>query len=62
MKAGPAGYYDEVTSVARETGCQCYAQWVYALRGLPDHMLTNKGRAELERARTEIERLMKDTR
>ncbi|MFI5022136.1 MAG: hypothetical protein ACHQRJ_10865 [Alphaproteobacteria bacterium] len=61
MKAGPAGYYDEVTSVGYEPNCRCYAQWLYNLGSLPGDMLTENGRAELKRVRAEIERMMKDT-
>lgn len=51
VKAGAAGYYDDVTAVAEEPFCRCYAQYIYALRKLPDDMITAKGRAEIERAR-----------
>jgi hypothetical protein len=34
---------------------------LYALRDLPDELLTEKGRAELKRVRAEIERLPKHT-
>lgn len=51
MKPGPAGYYDEITSVGQEVFCRCYAAYVYTLRALPDDMLTQKGAAELERVR-----------
>lgn len=51
MKVGPAGYYDQITAVAEEPFCRCYATYVYDLRDLPDDMLTVKGRAELQRVR-----------
>lgn len=54
MKVGPAGYYDEITSVAEEPYCRCTAQWLYALSALPNDMLTVKGRTELERVRVAI--------
>jgi len=60
MKAGPVGFYDEVTSVGHEPGCGCYAQWLYNLRDLPADMLTKNGRAELKRVRAEIECMTKD--
>jgi hypothetical protein len=50
MKAGPAGYYDEVTGVGYEPNCRCYAQWLDALRALPNDMLTKNG--EMDKART----------
>lgn len=58
---GPAGYTDDVTQPADEVGCQCRWVWLYHLRQLPADMLTKKGRAELTRARAEIERLKKDS-
>lgn len=54
MKAGPAGFYEDITAVAQEPFCRCVATFVYALGALPDDMLTAKGRAELERVRVEI--------
>lgn len=54
MKAGPAGYYDKVTSVGEEPFCRCYAQYIYNLRDLPADMLTQKGASELARVRKEL--------
>jgi hypothetical protein len=54
MKAGKAGYYDEITKPGEEVFCSCSATYVYNLRDLPDDMLTNKGRAALEEARAQI--------
>jgi hypothetical protein len=51
MKAGPDGWYDEITSFGQEVFCRCYGTYVYAIRDLPDAMITIKGRAELEKAR-----------
>lgn len=51
MKPGPAGYYDDVTKVGEEPFCRCFAQWVYALRDLPEDMLTAKGKTGLAEAR-----------
>lgn len=51
MKAGPDGYYDEITAVGQEPFCRCYAIYLYALKRLSDDMVTAKGRAEMERAR-----------
>ena len=51
VEPGPAGYYDQVTAVAEEVYCRCFAQYVYALRELPQDMLTEKGKSELARVR-----------
>lgn len=51
MKAGPDGYYDQITSVGEEPFCRCFAQWIYNIRDLPPDMVTAKGRDELERVR-----------
>ncbi len=47
VKPGPAGYYDEVTAVAQEPFCRCFAVFLYSPSQLPPDMLTDKGRAEL---------------
>lgn len=47
MKAGPDGYYDEITKVAQEPYCRCWAVWAYNLRDLPDNMVTPKGAATI---------------
>jgi hypothetical protein len=49
VKVGSAGYYDEITAVGEEVSCRCWAQYLYALRRLPDDMLTERGRVELGR-------------
>jgi hypothetical protein len=51
VKVGPAGYYDDVTAAAQEPFCQCYVVALYALRDLPEGMLTEKGRKLLEETR-----------
>jgi hypothetical protein len=51
IKAGSAGYYDEITSAAQEPFCQCYVVAIYALRELPEDMLTEKGKKLLEETR-----------
>ncbi len=43
MKAGDAGYYDEITNVGEEVFCSCWATYIFALRKLPPDMLTKKG-------------------
>ena len=45
-------YYDEVTAAAQAPFCRCFMRWIYNLRDLPEEMLTAKGRAALEAART----------
>ncbi len=47
VKPGPNGYYDQITAVGEEVFCRCNAVYVYSLRGMPDDMLTNMGRATL---------------
>jgi len=55
MKVGPAGYLDEISRPAQELGCMCSLQWVTTVRRLPDDMITNKGRSELDRVRAVIQ-------
>ena len=53
-KVGPDGWYDEITAVAQEPFCRCYAVYLYSLRDLErtaPEMLTAKGRGELTLAR-----------
>lgn len=52
MRASEAGYSDQITQVAEEPFCRCFAQYLYNLRDLPDDMLTEKGRVELRRVRS----------
>jgi hypothetical protein len=47
MKAGVAGYYEDITAVGEEINCRCYAEYIYSLRNLPVDMLTKKGIEEL---------------
>lgn len=42
MKAGPAGYTDEITQVGEEPFCSCYYQYIYNINSLPDDMRTRK--------------------
>ena len=44
-----AGYTDEMTAVAEEINCTCFATYLFSLRDLPESMLTQKGRDELKR-------------
>jgi len=52
------GYTDEITKPAEEVFCRCKYQYYFALRDLPDEMLTDKGRAWLAEARAKREALM----
>lgn len=54
VKPGDAGYYDDITKVGEEVHCSCFATWIYAIRDLPEDMLTNKGREALAEARAKI--------
>jgi hypothetical protein len=51
VKPGDAGYTDQITKPGEEILCRCTYQYVFNLRGLPNDMLTVKGREELEKAR-----------
>lgn len=44
VKAGPAGYLDEITQPGEEVFCRCYVTYLYNLRSIPEDMLTQKGR------------------
>jgi len=43
MKAGPAGFLDEITQAAEEPFCRCSMVYIYNIRALPDDMLTQTG-------------------
>lgn len=54
LKAGlmkPAGhlYTDDITAPGEEVNCRCSYNYIYGLRSLPPEMLTEKGRAELQK-------------
>ena len=51
MKAGPAGYTDEIDRPGEEPYCRCSYVWIYSLRDLPDDMLTARGREALAASR-----------
>ena len=51
MKAGDAGFTDEITRAGEEVSCRCFYRWIYNLRDLPQDMLTLKGKSELARIR-----------
>lgn len=54
VKPGPAGYTDEISRPGEEVFCRCTMEFCYALRDLPADMITERGRAELERVRREL--------
>lgn len=51
MKMDGHGYTDEITAPGEEVFCRCSYRYIYSLRSLPPGMVTEKGRAELERVR-----------
>ena len=51
VKTGEAGYYDEITAAAQEPFCRCFVVAIYALRELPEEMLTKAGKDILEQTR-----------
>lgn len=50
MRSGPAGYTDEITQPGEEVFCSCQYVYVYNLTSLPEEMLTEKGKREIEKA------------
>lgn len=48
MKVGPNGYIDEISLPNQEIGCMCSFVYLYGLAGLPDDMITKKGRDALK--------------
>lgn len=54
VKPGPDGCYDDITKVGEEVYCSCFATWIYALKRLPDDMLTTKGKEALQAAREKV--------
>lgn len=51
MKPGPDGYTDQIEAAAELPFCRCFYRYIYALRSLPDYMLTERGRAALSAVR-----------
>jgi hypothetical protein len=47
VKAGPAGYVDDITQPGEEINCRCFYEYIYNLRDLPESMLTAKGKRAL---------------
>jgi hypothetical protein len=55
VKPGNKGYYGQKsTKAGEEVFCRCFIVWIYALRDLPDSMLTVKGKNELDRVRAQL--------
>ena len=54
IKAGPAGYADEITQPAEEPFCRCYFTYIYHLRSVPKDMLTSKGETALADAKAKV--------
>ncbi len=54
MKAGPNGFYEDITKVGEEPFCRCHAQWIYNVRSLPESMVTAKGRKALAEAKAKL--------
>lgn len=51
MKPGPSGYTDEIEQPGEFVNCRCFYQYLYAIRSLPDDMLTARGREEMVRTK-----------
>jgi hypothetical protein len=51
VKRGENGYTDEIEMVGELPYCRCTYQWLYALRQLPDDVLTDRGRNALAEVR-----------
>ena len=51
IKPGKVGYTDEITKPGEEVFCRCSYRYIYNLRDLPPDMLTEKGKAEMERVK-----------
>jgi len=51
VKPNDDGYTDQITEPGQEISCRCYYVYIYALKRLPDDMITDKGRAKLAEAR-----------
>lgn len=51
VKPSSAGYTDQITAAAEEPFCRCWYVYLYALRELPEEMLTSKGKDLLAQTR-----------
>jgi len=54
MKLAGAQYTDQIEQPGELVYCRCHYQFIYALRSLPERMLTAKGRMKLREAREQI--------
>lgn len=62
VKPGKAGYYENITSAGEEPFCRCYVEWIYALRRMPEDMITAKGRVVMDEARAKAQGMFDATR
>lgn len=51
MKLGGSIYTDQIEEPAELPFCRCYYTYLYAIKRLPEAMITQKGREEIERVR-----------
>jgi hypothetical protein len=58
VKPSSVGYTDDVTQPAEEPFCRCHWEFIYALRGLPESMLTSKGKEALLESREKLKALL----
>jgi len=57
VKAGPAGFYEDITKPAEEPFCRCTGVYLYSLGQLPEDMLTQKGKDKLAAVREKLKGL-----
>lgn len=57
VKPLTTGFTDQVSQPAEEVNCRCHWEFFYALRDLPDGMLTAKGKAALLEVRDKLKLL-----
>jgi hypothetical protein len=55
MKLAGRQYTDEIERPGELVYCRCFYEYLFNLRDLPEEMITAKGRAELARARAQLE-------
>jgi len=48
------GYTDAITMPSEEPYCRCFYRYIYTLRGLPEEMLTAKGKTAIQSAKTQL--------
>lgn len=54
VKPGKPGYTDQITQPSEEVFCRCSYRYIYALRDLPEDMLTAKGKLALKTAQAKL--------